>query len=100
MNHCSAALHYLIGRQFGQAMADGAVRSLSRVFTIAPVDAAVVTDAIATGKRDSEDAVQAVAALRVGATHVVTRDPKGFAGSGLVVMTPFQLIAAAGNGTP
>jgi predicted nucleic acid-binding protein len=86
-------VHYLIGKQFGHAMADSAVKSLFRVFAVAPVDSVVIIDSIATGRRDFEDAVQAVAALRVGSTHVVTRDPKGFARTGLIVVAPAQLVA-------
>ncbi len=93
-------VHYLLAKQFGQSVADGAVRSLRRVFGVVPVDVAAIDDAIASGRPDFEDAVQTACGLRHGATHVVTRDPRGFARSGLVVFTPAQLVAAAGGGSP
>jgi len=81
-------MHYIVGRYSGQASADQAVRLLHKVFAIAGVDSQSITDAIASGNADFEDAVQAASALRAGATHVVTRDATGFSTCGLLVVTP------------
>jgi hypothetical protein len=66
------------------------------VFGVATVDADVVGLALASGMRDFEDALQAFAGVRAGATHVVSRDAEGFRDAPLPVLTPEQLLSKLG----
>lgn len=93
-------VHYIVRKRSGVQKAEEAVRLVQRVFTIIAVDAGVISDALASGNPDFEDAVQAAAALRSAATHVVTRDPRGFARSGLAVISPRNLIVALSPPSP
>ena len=86
-------IHYVVDRYSGQAAADAAVRVVHRLARTTAVDAQVVSDALNGGNPDFEDAVQAASALRAGATHVVTRDPGGFARTSLQVLSPIQLVS-------
>lgn len=70
------------------------VREVASVFEVAAVDAEVVSLALASGMRDFEDALQAFAALRAGATHVLSRDLGGFRGGPLPVLTPDEFVAS------
>lgn len=89
-------IYYLARRLYGRERALEAVRKVSAVFEVAGVDGAVVGQAIASGMRDIEDAVQAFAGLGAGASHVVSRDAPGFADGPLPVLTPEQFIEAIG----
>ena len=84
---------YIARKAFGAQTALAGVRKVADVFDIATVDDAVVKDAIASGLPDFEDALQAFAGQRAGATHVVTRDAHGFVGAPLIVIAPAQLPA-------
>ncbi len=86
-------IRYLVDRQSGQVAADAAVRVVHQLGQTTAVDSRTVTDAISSGNLDFEDAVQPASAREAGATHVVTRDPRGFAGTGLTVVSPAQLVA-------
>ena len=90
---------YYVGRKlFGHAKAMEAMQSLSSIFEIAPVDRHVIDSAISSGLPDFEDAVQAFAAASAGATHVVTRDARGFVGGPLAMVPPDQLPALLAGG--
>ena len=86
-------IHYLVDRQAGRAAADAAVRVVHQLGHTTAVDTQTVADALNSGNPDFEDAVQAASAMGAGGTHVVTRDPRGFAKTGLTVVSPAQLIA-------
>jgi hypothetical protein len=59
-----------------------------RVFQVAPVDGAVIEEALRLPVVDFEDAVTAAAALASECEYIVTRDPKGFRGSTVRVLSP------------
>lgn len=86
-------IYYIGRRAFGRERALAAVRAVAKDFAIAAVDQDVVNEAIASGLPDFEDAIQAFAGRRAAATHVITRDPQGFAGGPLSVMTPNEFIS-------
>jgi predicted nucleic acid-binding protein len=93
--HGVTTLHYLLVKYRGQARAAAAMVDLVGVLRVAAVDHETVLQALALGRRDFEDAVQAVAALRAGVTHLVTRNPGDFGSLGLRVLTPGELLALA-----
>jgi len=86
--HALTTIHYLVRKELGNARAKRIVSAILRVFRVAPVDAAVLQEALQYPLADFEDAVTAAAARTAGCECIVTRDPKGFGGSPLRVLTP------------
>ena len=74
-------IYYITRKRLGDQKTREAIWNLMSLFEIAPVDEKVCFDALATPMKDFEDAVMAVAAKRVGAEIVVTRD-EGFLSEG------------------
>lgn len=78
--HTITAIHYVVSRaRDGQAAAE-AVADLLRFLEVVPVEKADFNQALVLPTDDFEDAVQAAAAMKVGADYIVTRDEKGFGG--------------------
>lgn len=98
--HGVTTVFYLLARQKGAPFARRAVTSIVGVFGIAPVDQAVVQRALALAWPDFEDAVCAAAAEAAGCDAIVTRDPKGFPGCSLPVLTPEAAAALLGDEPP
>jgi predicted nucleic acid-binding protein len=86
--HAITTIHYLVRKQLGSAGAMRTVAAIMRVFEIAPVDSAVLQEALRLGLSDFEDSVTAAAARFAGCDFIVTRDPKGFRGSPVRHLTP------------
>lgn len=84
-------VHYLAHKTLGTEQARQKIRSLMRLFEIAPVNRVVLESALNSRLADFEDAVLHEAALHVGAEGIVTRDPSGFKGARLPVYTPDEL---------
>jgi hypothetical protein len=68
------------------------------VFGIAPVDGAVLAEALQLPFADFEDAVTAGAARLAGCECIVTRDPKGFRASPVRAFTPEAVLPLLGSG--
>ena len=90
--HAVTTIHYLAQKDIGPAKSKEIVSTLLRVFGIAPIDSAVIREALQLPCTDFEDAVTAAAARRAGCDHIVTRDPKGFRGSPVRPLTPEMAI--------
>jgi predicted nucleic acid-binding protein len=86
--HAITTIHYLIRKETGDAKARRIVSAILRVFGVAPVDSAVLQEALQLPLADFEDAVTVAAARCAGCECIVTRDPKGFRGSPLRSLTP------------
>lgn len=86
--HALTTIHYLVSRERGAAAAKRAIASLLSVFGVAAVDRAVIQEALDLPCADFEDAVSAAAAHSAGCDLIVTRDPKGFRGSRVAVLSP------------
>ena len=84
-------VHYLIQKALGADQARQKIRTLLRLFDVAPVNRAVLEAAVASRMVDFEDAVMYESALHVGATGIVTRDPTGFKGARIPVYTPEEM---------
>ncbi len=84
-------VHYLMQKALGAEPARHKLRALLRLFDVAPVTRTVLEAAVGSRGGDFEDAVMAEAALQVGATGIVTRDPTGFKGSRIPIYTPQEL---------
>lgn len=92
--HCVTTLHHLAARSGGRAFADECVAGVLTVFGVAPVDGAVLQQAIGMGWPDFEDAVCASAGLAAGCHVLATRDPIGFKRAALPVMTAGEALTA------
>lgn len=85
-------IFYLAEKASTTAEARRHVDALLDLFDIAAVTRGVLTDALALRSSNYEDAVVHEAARHAGATAVVTRDAKGFAGASLGVYHPAELM--------
>lgn len=86
--HAITTIHYLVRKETGAAKARGVISAILRVFQVAPVNAAVMQEALELPCPDFEDAVTAAAARPAGCHYILTRDPKGFRGSPVRPLTP------------
>jgi predicted nucleic acid-binding protein len=86
--HALTTIHYLIGKEHGGAKAKRLVSTILKVFRVAPVTGDVIQEALDMPAPDFEDAVTAAAARSSGCDLIVTRDPRGFRGSPVRVLTP------------
>jgi len=83
---------YIISKQSGKEKAYQAVSILLKLFTIAPVDATILTRASKTSCNDFEDAIQIQSAHAIEACCIVTRDQKHFTGSHIPVLSPREAL--------
>ncbi len=89
-------IFYIVRKELDATRAREAMVILSRLLSVARVDAQVITDAISSKNADFEDAIQEISGLRAGATHIVTRDRTGFEGGLLTVLSPTEFLAFVG----
>ena len=85
-------IYYFVSRELGNAQARTHIATLLRLFEIAPVDADVLSDALALDFSDYEDAVIHESASRVRSEGIVTRDRRGFLNASLQIWTPDSLL--------
>jgi predicted nucleic acid-binding protein len=64
------------------------VRALTDTVRIATVNEGTVKNAINLEWNDFEDSVQYSAGENINAEYIITRDPKGYAGSAIKAITP------------
>lgn len=81
-------VHYLAAKAVGAEAARRQIAELLALCKVAAVDRTVLAEAQALDFGDFEDAVLHQAARSVGADAIVTRDPRGFRGARLPVLTP------------
>lgn len=93
-------LFYITRRILGTDEARRAVRNSLQTFAILAVNATVLQQADALPGTDFEDNLQIAVAAAVPLDAIVTRDPNGFAGSPVTVLTPAQLLAQLPQATP
>jgi len=94
--HAVTAVHYVVRKETGAAKAKVLISAILRVFDIAPVDSAVIQEALQLPCSDFEDAVTAASARRSNCNYVVTRDPRGFRGSPVAPVTPEMALRMLG----
>ena len=89
-----ANIEYIVRRQTSTGQARQLLLRLERLVEILPVDAAAVRQALASDFTDFEDGIQnAVACAQPAIRAIVTRDPKGFRGSTLPVLSIAQALS-------
>lgn len=87
-------IHYLIAKALGAKEATRHIQSLLSLFIVAPVNRAVLEQALAASFTDFEDAVLHAAACHAGVQSIVTRNIRDFSKATLPVFTPAELINA------
>jgi predicted nucleic acid-binding protein len=90
--HAVTTIHYLIRKEKGTASAKGILSAILSVFGVAPVDNAVIREALQLSCSDFEDAVTAAAARLAHCDAIVSRDIKGFRGSQVPCLTPEAIL--------
>jgi predicted nucleic acid-binding protein len=94
-------IFYIVRKQAGLTAAQTAVQACLTTLDIAPIDQATLLAAQALSGPDFEDNLQIACAVQSGVDAIVTRDPRGFAGSPIPVLTPAALVASlSGPATP
>jgi predicted nucleic acid-binding protein len=93
-------LFYVSRRLIGTEKARAGVRICLATFEIIPVGRLELEQADAMTGSDLEDNVSLACALAAGLDAIVTRDPKGFAGSPVPVLSPAELLAQLPKGDP
>jgi predicted nucleic acid-binding protein len=86
--HAVTTVNYIVQKQTGAAKALRTMSAILRVFAVAPVNGAVILEALQLRFSDFEDAVTAAAARQDRCDYIITRDPKGFRGSPVRSLTP------------
>ena len=86
--HGITTIHYLAQKHLGVRRARRVITALLQVFRVAPIDENTLREALDHEGSDFEDAVTAAAARLAECDAIVTRDPKGFRGAALPVLTP------------
>ena len=91
--HAITTIHYLLSREAGEAGSKQVLRTLLKLFRVAPVDGDIIQHAIQASGQDFEDSVTAAAAQASGCHVIVTRDPKGFRRSPIPALNPALALA-------
>lgn len=91
--HSWTTLFYLYARDQSADQARVRLTELLQFLAVAPVDQQVVEQALNLPYQDYEDAVQMMAAVRCGATYLVTRNVADFTAGPLPVLKPVELLA-------
>ena len=91
--HTITTIHYIVAREKGRQTAAQAVSDVLRVVRVVPITSADFQQALVLGISDFEGAVQAVAALQIGADYLITRNTKDFKASPVEVRTPGEALA-------
>jgi len=86
-------LYYLLRKSSGHTTAMQGIRLVHKLFSIAPVDAALIEKALNSPVNDLEDAVQYESALLVNATTIVTRDEHHFRDTTIPIVSPEFFVA-------
>ncbi len=85
-------LFYVMRKQRSSALALQAVEDCLASLTIIPVSLSTLRLAANMPGSDFEDNLQIASAVEAGLDAIVTRDPKGFAGSPVAVLSPVELL--------
>lgn len=91
--HAVTTVHYIVQRARGRAAAVTAVADLLELLTVVPLEAADFQRALALNLGDFEDAVQAAACLKVGASFLITRNPRDFRGAPVRLSSAGEVVA-------
>jgi len=85
-------IFYLAAKTLGHQAASRHIRTLLKLFVVAPVNRIVLEGAAASKFKDFEDAVIHASAIHAGAEYIVTRNSVDFKESRLPIFSPADLI--------
>lgn len=91
--HTLPTIYYVVARSQDRKIARTAVADLLRILDVAPISKADFHRALEFSMSDFEDAVQAAAALEVGADYLVTRNEKDFRAAPVATADPPTVLA-------
>jgi len=91
--HSITTLFYLIAKDKSPEQARVTLTSLLQFLKVAPVDQNTIEQALNLTYHDFEDAVQMIAALRVQADYLLTRNVRDYGPAPLEVIQPAELLA-------
>ncbi|GHV61361.1 twitching motility protein PilT [Spirochaetia bacterium] len=87
-------ISYIAGRELrDKKLVMSRLKLLLKTVDIAAVTGVEIHRAIDLAWTDFEDCVQFTAGERLAVRYIITRDPGGFAGSGIPVLSPDQFLA-------
>jgi predicted nucleic acid-binding protein len=88
-----STIFYLVRKNADLSKAHAVVKECLDTFSILPVDRITLEKATTFPGSDFEDNLQVASAVEAKLDAIVTRDPKGFAGSPVAVLTPAELLS-------
>ena len=92
-SHAITTVHYVVERARDRRTAANAVSDLLRLLSVVPLEATDFHQALVLGLADFEDAVQAVACLRIGADYLVTRNERDYKGAPVTARSAGEVLA-------
>ena len=87
-------IDYLLAQSLPRAQARRAIRSLLKLFEIAPVNRSVLERAFDSKIEDFENAVLEQAGCLIGAEAIITRNTKDFRKSAIKALDPAEFLSA------
>lgn len=91
--HSITTLFYLTAKQIGAQQATAVLHQTLQVFSIAPLNDALIREALSWGWHDFEDAVQMATAVHSNLNYLVTHNPKDFETHPVPILKPAHLPA-------
>jgi predicted nucleic acid-binding protein len=92
--HSITTLFYLIQKDKSKAEARAIITSLLQFLRIAPVDHAIIEQALSLDYPDFEDAVQMMSAIHCHAEYLITRNARDYQPALLPVIQPVDFLNA------
>ena len=90
-------VHYAAAKYIGRENALSAVRLILGIFSVVPLDGAILRDAADIPHKDFEDDIQLASALHCGASCILSRDRGHYPPGVLPVLSPADYLASAGS---
>lgn len=84
---------YIMRKVFDKNAVMRVIGLLCKQFEVTAIDKSIIMDAVQKQTYDFEDTVQYLSALPYQPDVILTRDKKGFADLGILVMTPAEFVA-------
>jgi hypothetical protein len=91
--HSITTLFHLYAKTQSAEQARVKLGELLSILSVAAVDQTVIEQALNLPYRDFEDAVQMMAAVRIGAQYLVTRNVSDYKGGPIPALEPAELLA-------
>ena len=87
-------VHYVAAKFVGRDNALAAIRLILGIFSVVPLDEAILREAADVPHKDFEDDIQLASALRCGASCILSRDRDHYPVGVLPVLSPRDFLAS------